>query len=81
MQARIDSHSKVLYARLTNTRAATFERALQTGARPHAPVPLVSVKFLETCIMARAESSIPLQWRACLKDHCKVLIMLVSGVL
>ncbi|CAL8465400.1 g4936 [Coccomyxa elongata] len=31
VQARIDSHSKVLYARLTNTRAATFERALQTG--------------------------------------------------
>lgn len=40
VQARIDSHSKVLYARLTNTRAATFERALRTGARPHAPVAL-----------------------------------------
>ncbi len=34
VQARIDSHSKVLYARLTDTRAATFERALKTGARP-----------------------------------------------
>jgi hypothetical protein len=37
VQARIDSHSKVLYARLTDTRAATFERALKTGARPLLP--------------------------------------------
>jgi COP9 signalosome complex subunit 1 len=31
VQARIDSHAKVLYARLTDTRAATFERALKMG--------------------------------------------------
>lgn len=31
VQARIDSHAKVLYARLTDTRAATFERALRIG--------------------------------------------------
>lgn len=34
VQARIDSHAKVLYARLTDTRAATFQRALKIGA-PH----------------------------------------------
>ncbi len=31
IQARIDSHNKVLYARTTNQRSVTFERALRVG--------------------------------------------------
>jgi COP9 signalosome complex subunit 1 len=31
IQARIDSHNKILYARTTNERCNTFERALRTG--------------------------------------------------
>ncbi|KAI5010778.1 hypothetical protein ZWY2020_012915 [Hordeum vulgare] len=31
IQARIDSHNKILYARHADQRNATFQRALQTG--------------------------------------------------
>lgn len=31
MQARIDSHNKILYARHADQRNATFQRVLQTG--------------------------------------------------
>jgi COP9 signalosome complex subunit 1 len=31
MQARIDSHNKILYASHADQRNATFQRALQTG--------------------------------------------------
>lgn len=31
LQARIDSHNKILYARHADQRNATFQRALQTG--------------------------------------------------
>lgn len=31
MQARIDSHNKVLYARHADQRNATFQRVMQTG--------------------------------------------------
>uniref|UniRef100_A0A2P2JYD9 COP9 signalosome complex subunit 1 C-terminal helix domain-containing protein n=1 Tax=Rhizophora mucronata TaxID=61149 RepID=A0A2P2JYD9_RHIMU len=32
LQARIDSHNKVLYARHADQRNATFQRVLQTGS-------------------------------------------------
>lgn len=32
VQARIDSHAKVLYARLTDARAAAYDNALKFGA-------------------------------------------------
>jgi COP9 signalosome complex subunit 1 len=32
LQARIDSHNKILYARHADQRNATFQRALQTGS-------------------------------------------------
>ena len=32
IQARIDSHNKILYARHANQRNATFQRAMQAGA-------------------------------------------------
>lgn len=32
MQARIDSHNKILYARHADQRNATFQRVLQTGS-------------------------------------------------
>ena len=35
VQARIDSHAKVLYARLTDARAAAYDNALKFGRIQH----------------------------------------------
>ena len=40
IQARIDSHNKVLYARHTDRRSATFQEALQIGEAEPAPAGL-----------------------------------------
>ena len=42
VQARIDSHAKVLYARLTDARAAAYDNALKFGGFPTLLRPRIS---------------------------------------
>lgn len=44
LQARIDSHNKILYARHADQRNATFQRALQTGVEFERDVRAVLVR-------------------------------------
>lgn len=89
IQARIDSHNKVLYARHADQRNATFQSALRTGWLPKRAITSNATSWLPSSCFecmnrlhrgATAETCLPLHAMPCpaVRQHvpgCDVLLM------